>query len=86
MDDATIDAYRNQFDGDEEIEATLRRLRRDGRSRKEAVRILLAVLDVSLAEAKEVLWAQDTWAEARAASPDADDSDPPSASVPPAPG
>ena len=86
MDDATIDAYRDRFDGDEEIETTVRRLRRDGRSRKEVVRILLAVLDVSLAEAKEVLWTHDTWAEARAESPDADDSDPPSSSVPPAPG
>ena len=86
MDDATIDQYRDQFDDDEEIEATVRRLRRDGRSRKEVVRILLAVLDVSLAEAKEVLWAHDTWAEARAESPDADDDGAPSASVPPAPG
>jgi hypothetical protein len=86
MDDATINQYRDQLDGDEEIEATVRRLRRDGRSRKEVVRILLAVLDVSLAEAKEVLWTHDTWAEARAGSPDADDSDPPSSSVPPAPG
>ncbi|MFB6249410.1 MAG: hypothetical protein ABEL97_12650 [Salinibacter sp.] len=86
MDDATIDAYRNQLDGDEAIEATVRRLRRDGRSRKEAVRILLAVLDVSLAEAKEVLWTSDTWAEARAETTDADDHDVPSSSVPPAPG
>jgi hypothetical protein len=86
MDDATIDQYRDQLDGDEEIEATFRRLRREGRSRKEAVRILLAVLDVSLAEAKEMLWTHDTWAEARADSPDADAPDAPSASVPPAPG
>lgn len=83
MDDATLDEYRDQLDGDEEIETTVRRLRRDGRSRKEAVRILLAVLDVSLAEAKEVLWTHDTWAEART---NTDDRDAPSASVPPAPG
>jgi hypothetical protein len=83
MDDATINEYRDQLDGDEEIEATVRRLRRDGRSRKEAVRILLAVLDVSLAEAKEVLWTSDTWAEART---NTDDGDAPPSSVPPAPG
>ena len=86
MDDATLDEYRDQLDGDEEIESTFRRLRRDGRSRKEAVRILLAVLDVSLAEAKEVLWTHDTWAEARAQTADSNDRDAPSASVPPAPG
>ncbi len=86
MDDATLDEYRDQLDGDEEIETTVRRLRRDGRSRKEAVRILLAVLDVSLAEAKEVLWTSDTWAEARAETSPSPPRDTPSSSVPPAPG
>jgi hypothetical protein len=71
--------------GDEEIETTFRRLRRDGHSRLEAVRMILDVLDVSLSEAKELLLTSDTWAEARDET-DAD-SDPPSADVPPpAPG
>lgn len=84
VDDDVIDRYRDEFDGDEAIEATFRRLRRDGHSRLEAVRIILAVLDLSLAEAKRVLARSDTWAEAHAAADDegAASSD----SVPPAPG
>lgn len=71
-------------DPDEEIEATFRRLRRDGYSRQKAVQVILDVLDVSLSQAKRLLHTNDTWAEALA------DSDrgasPPSSSVPPAPG
>ena len=51
--------------GDEEIETTFRRLRLDGHSRLEAVRVILDVLDVSLAEAKRLLMSNDTWNEAR---------------------
>ena len=51
--------------GDEEIETTFQRLRRDGHSRLEAVRVILDVLDVSLAEAKRLLMSNDTWNEAR---------------------
>ena len=71
--------------GDEEIATTFRRLRRDGHSRLEAVRMILDVLDVSLSEAKELLLTSDTWADARDeanANPDAPSSDVP----PPAPG
>jgi ATP-dependent Clp protease ATP-binding subunit ClpA len=82
VDDDRIDEYRQQIDEDEAIETTVRRLRRDGHSREEAVRILLGVLDLSLAEAKRVLLTHDTWAEAREAA-DAEDASP---SVPPAPG
>ncbi len=78
----------DDLSGDERIEATYRRLRRDGYSRMEAVRALLDVLDLSLSEAKELLLTTDTWAEARAATPpqesssgEADDEP----SVPPAP-
>jgi len=70
---------------DEEITTTFRRLRRDGHSRLEAVRMILDVLDVSLSEAKELLLTSDTWADARDeanANPDAPSSDVP----PPAPG
>lgn len=70
-------------EGDESIDTTFRRLRRDGHSRLEAVRVLLDTLDVSLAEAKRLLLTHDTWAEARTAS-DPDDSV--SSSIPPAPG
>lgn len=79
------------IDGDEEIETTFRRLRREGHSRPEAVQALLNALDVSLGEAKRLLLRHDTWAEARAAAGEADnarttnpttDND----SVPPAPG
>jgi hypothetical protein len=83
VDDDQIDAYRRQIDGDEAIETTFRRLRREGHSRQQAVRILLEVLDLSLAEAKRVLLSHDTWAEARAASDDETDA---TSSVPPAPG
>jgi hypothetical protein len=71
--------------GDEAIETTFRRLRRDGHSRMAAVRVILDELSVSLREAKEVLLTSDTWAEARDESDV--DSDPPSSDVPPpAPG
>lgn len=49
----------------EEVETTFRRLRRDGHTRLEALRMILGVLDVSLAEAKRLLTQADTWAEAR---------------------
>jgi hypothetical protein len=68
---------------DEEIEATFRRLRREGHSRLEAVRLILDTLNVSLAEAKQLLLTNDTWKEAREATDAADSS---SSSVPPAPG
>ncbi len=75
--------------GDEQIETTFRRLRRDGHSRLEALRLILDILDVSLAEAKRLLAGNDTWAEVRSgtgngASPSAGEdvgNDP----VPPAP-
>ena len=51
--------------GDEKIETTFQRLRQDGHSRLEAVRVILDVLDVSLAEAKRLLMSTDTWNEAR---------------------
>lgn len=71
--------------GDEEIETTFRRLRRDGHSRLEAVRMILDTLDLSLSEAKELLLTSDTWAEARDEA-DADPDAPPSDVPPPAPG
>lgn len=82
----TTDPDRLSPPGDEEIETTFRRLRRDGHSRLEALRLILDTLDVSLAEAKRLLMSNDTWAEARAetesgAPPPAGADDP----VPPAP-
>jgi len=50
--------------GDEKIETTFQRLRQDGYSRLEAVRVILDVLDVSLAEAKRLLMSSDTWNDA----------------------
>ncbi|MCS3676449.1 hypothetical protein GGP72_000345 [Salinibacter ruber] len=81
----TTDPDRLSPPGDEEIETTFRRLRQEGHSRLEALRLILDTLDVSLAEAKRLLMSNDTWAEARAetetgAPPPAGD-DP----VPPAP-
>jgi len=70
--------------GDEEIETTFQRLRRDGHSRLEAVRMILDGLDLSLSEAKELLLTTDTWAEARKETDAASDS--PSSDAPPAPG
>lgn len=66
--DEAIDRLREEVAGNEEIEATFRRLRDDGHSRLEAIRMILDVLDVSLAEAKELLAHADTWAEARSAA------------------
>lgn len=71
-------------DRDEKIEATFRRLRRDGYSRQNAVQVILDVLDVSLSEAKRLLHTNDTWADALADSDRGTAS--PSSSVPPAPG
>ncbi len=85
MSDETIRQYKEEMDEDEPIEATFRRLRRDGHSRLEAVRMILDVLDLSLSEAKEVLLTSETWAEAR----DEADADPGASSIdvpPPAPG
>ncbi len=84
----------NAIDGDEEIAATFRRLRRDGYSRPEAMQALLDALNVSLAEAKHLLLTHDTWAEvqAAAASPAADaasastDDESNQSTPPPAPG
>jgi hypothetical protein len=59
------DADRPSPPGDENIETTFRRLRRDGHSRLEALRLILDALDVSLAEAKRLLARNDTWAEVR---------------------
>jgi len=73
----------NTPDDNEQIETTFRRLRRDGHSRLEAVQLILDTLDVSLAEAKQLLLTHNTWAEARSAT-DSDESS--GASVPPAPG
>jgi hypothetical protein len=71
--------------GDEEIEATSRRRRRNGHSRLEAVRVILDVLDLSLSEAKELLLTSDTWADARN-EVEADEDEPFSDEPPPAPG
>jgi hypothetical protein len=56
-------SFRPDLPGDEEIETTFRRLRQDGHSRQEAVRLILDELDVSLAEAKRLLARNDTWRE-----------------------
>lgn len=66
--DDEIQKLRDEVSGDEEIETTFRRIRQDGRSRLEAVRLLLDVLDVSLAEAKRLLASNDTWDEVRSAA------------------
>ena len=82
--------------GDEEIATTFQRLRQEGHSRQEAVRLILDVLDVSLSEAKLLLMSNDTWAEAQSAaglqSESTGDRGEPSSgdagddSIPPAPG
>jgi hypothetical protein len=66
--DDEIHRLRTEVSGDEEIETTFRRLRQDGRSRLEALRVILDVLDVSLAEAKTLLLTNETWEEARSAT------------------
>lgn len=58
----------SEVSGDEEIETTFRRLRTDGHSRLEALRVILDSLDVSLREVKSILLTSDTWDEARAAA------------------
>ena len=70
---------------DEEIATTFRRLRHDGHSRLEAMRMILDVLDLSLREAKELLLTSDTWAEAKAET-DSDPDSPRPDVPPPAPG
>lgn len=84
LSDETLRQYEEELNGDEAIEATFHRLRRDGHSRLEAVQVILEVLDLSLAEAKQVLFTSDTWADAFEET----DERPPSSSssVPPAPG
>jgi hypothetical protein len=66
--DESTERLRNEVSGDEEIETTFRRLRHDGHSRLEAVRMILDVLDVSLAQAKELLVRSDTWNEVQSAT------------------
>ena len=79
------------IDGEEEIAATFRRLRRNGHSRPEAVQAILDALDVSLAEAKQLLLTSETWAEARSSTGRTDPAEPThpnpdTDSIPPAPG
>lgn len=66
--DDEIHRLRDEVSGDEAIETTFRRLRQDGRSRLEAVRLILDALDVSLSEAKRLLASHDTWQEAQSAA------------------
>ena len=66
--DDEIHRLRDEVSGDEAIEITFRRLRQDGHSRLEAVRLILDVLDVSLVEAKRLLVRNDTWQEAQSAA------------------
>lgn len=66
--DEATERLRSKVSGDEEIETTFRRLRHEGHSRLEAVRMILDVLDVSLAQAKELLVRSDTWSEVRSAT------------------
>jgi hypothetical protein len=66
--DEATERLRDEVSGNEEIETTFRRLRHDGHSRLEAVRMILDVLDVSLAEAKELLMRSDTWNEVQSAT------------------
>lgn len=94
--DDEINRLRSEVSGDEEVEATFKRLRQDGHSRLEAVRMILDVLDVSLAEAKTLLLTNDTWEEAQTAaggrtgaegeSREASGADAQDDSMPPAPG
>jgi hypothetical protein len=63
-----IHRLREEVSGDEEIETTFQRLRHEGHSRLEAVRMILDVLNVSLAQAKELLVRSDTWNEVRSAT------------------
>lgn len=81
--DNPADQYKVDLDGDDDIEDTFKQLRQDGYSRKEAVQILLKMLDCSLTEAKRLLATSDTWAEAFDGRDDTASSSPP---VPPAPG
>ncbi|MFP4228777.1 MAG: hypothetical protein ACLFTE_08120 [Salinivenus sp.] len=79
------------IDDEEEIAATFRRLRRNGHSRPEAVQAILDALDVSLAEAKQLLLTSETWAEARSSTgrpgpAETTDSTPGNDPIPPAPG
>ena len=66
--DDEIHQLRDEVSGNEAIETTFRRLRQDGHSRLEAVRLILDVLDVSLLEAKRLLVRNDTWQEAQSAA------------------
>ena len=66
--DDEIHRLRDEVSGDEAIETTFRRLRQDGHSRLEAVRLILDVLDASLLEAKRLLVRNDTWQEAQSAA------------------
>lgn len=94
--DDEINRLRSEVSGDEEVEATFQRLRQDGHSRLEAVRLILDALDVSLSEAKRLLVSNDTWAEAQSAvglqsearrdSEESSGGDADDESIPPAPG
>ncbi|MEF8816216.1 MAG: hypothetical protein V5A58_05480 [Salinibacter sp.] len=85
----STDSDRPAPPGDEEIATTFRRLRGEGHSRLEALRLILDTLDVSLAEAKRLLAGNDTWAEVRSETGDGAPSSAGEAagddSVPPAP-
>lgn len=83
--DESIPPFASEVDEDEPIATTVRRLRREGYSRREAVQFILDVLDLSLSEAKHVLLHHDTWAEVQSES-GPEGASPSSPEPPPAPG
>jgi ribosomal protein L7/L12 len=70
MRDIDLGPYQRMLANGCDIEDVLARLRRDGHSRIESIKILVALRDCSLKEAKQIVHTSDAWADARQSAED----------------
>lgn len=65
MRDVDLEPYQNMISEGRDVEEVLSRLRRDGYSRVESIKVLMTLQDCSLAEAKRAVHTSDVWKNAR---------------------
>lgn len=65
MRNVDLEPYQNMISEGRSVEEVLSRLRRDGHSRIESIKVLMTLQDCSLTEAKRAVHASDTWKNAR---------------------
>lgn len=65
MRNVDLEPYENMISEGRSVEEVLSRLRRDGHSRIESIKILITLQDCSLAEAKRAVHTSDVWENAQ---------------------